>query len=120
MTCTDDCVTIHPYFTVREGHLEAFRALSERLVERTKLEPACLYYGFSFNGNVAFCREGYAGAEGLLQHLGNVAELLAEGAAISDITRLEVHGIETELAKLREPLAGYPAEWYVLECGIRR
>ena len=106
--------------SVREGKLDAFRALSERFVERTKTEPDCLFYGFSFNGNVAFCREGYAGAEGLLQHLGNVAELLAEAATISDITRLEVHGIETELAKLREPLAGYPAEWYALECGIRR
>ena len=51
--------------------------------------------------------------------VGSVADLLAEAAAMWDITRLEEHGIEVELAK-REPLAGYPAEWYVLECGIRR
>ena len=120
MACTDNCVTIHPYFTVREGKLEAFRALSERFVERTKTEPDCLFYGFSFNGNVAFCREGYAGAEALLHHVGHVSDLLAEAATISDITRLEVHGIEAELAKLRGPLAGYPAAWYVLECGIRK
>ena len=120
MACTDNCVSIHAYFTIREGRLDAFRALSLQFVERTKTETECLYYGYSFNGNVAFCREGYVGGEALLHHVGHVSDLLAEAATISDITRLEVHGLESELTKLREPLAVYPVEWYGLECGIRR
>ena len=50
------------------------------------------------------CREGYADAEGLLHHLENVGSLLQEALGIADLARLEVHGPEDELSKLRKPL----------------
>ena len=71
-------MTIHPYFKVSEGNLGAFKELCERFVSTTSAEPKCLYYGFSFNGDEVFCREGYADAAGLLTHLDNVGALLAE------------------------------------------
>jgi hypothetical protein len=49
-----------------------------------------------------------------------VRELLDEVQKISEVTRLEVHGIEEELAKLREPLAGAGVTFFTLECGFRR
>lgn len=115
----DACCTIVPYFEVPEENLDAFKALCEEFVEQTRAEPACLYYGFSFNGNRAHCREGYRDAAGLLAHLKNVDALLKRALEIAKITRLEVHGIESELAKLREPLAALQARFYVLECGFR-
>jgi hypothetical protein len=65
------------------------------------------------------CREGYEDAEGVLFHLDNVGTLLNEALKISDLTRLEIHGPEEELAKLREPLAELNPEYFVLEYGFR-
>lgn len=120
MTVADKCCTIVPYFEVTPDQLGAFKELCERFVARTANEAGCLYYGFSFNGTVAHCREGYTGAEAVLAHLENVGPLLEEALRLSTVLRLEIHGPETELAKLRTPLAGLNPVFFVLECGFRR
>ena len=119
MATNDTCCTILPYFQIHEGKETAFRELCERFVERTKAESDCLYYGFSFDGNKAHCREGYHNADGLLAHLANVGPLIEEALTISDIIRLEVHGTENELQKLYGPLADFSPEFWTLEFGIR-
>ena len=116
----DQCCTIVPYFKVHQGHLEAFRSLCQRFVEQTSREPKCLYYGFSFEGDQVYCREGYVDAEGLLTHLDNVGPLLEEALQIADIARLEVHGPESQLVQLRGPLADLNPRFFVLEYGFRR
>ena len=78
MASQDTCCTIHPYFKVHDGRLEAFKTLCARMVETTDREPKCLYYGFSFDGHEAHCREGYEDAEGLLAHLEGIGPLLEE------------------------------------------
>jgi hypothetical protein len=120
MATEDRNVSIHPYFKVPNGKLDEFRALCEQFVSVTAKEPKCLYYGFSFNGDEAHCREGYEGAEGLLSHLDNVGSLLEGMLKMAEITRLEVHGVKEELAKLREPLANFNPTYFTLEYGIRR
>ena len=119
MATADSCCTIAPYLKVQEGRMQEFRALCERCVEKAMQEPGCLYYGFSFDGDEAHCREGYADAAGVLAHLENVGELLEEILKISEIARLEVHGPEEELARLREPLAGFSPRFFTLEYGFR-
>lgn len=86
----------------------------------TKNEPKCLYYGFSFNGDQVHCREAYEDADGALAHLANVGALLGEALKIAELTRLEIHGVEEELAKLREPLAAFNPAYFTLQYGIRR
>jgi hypothetical protein len=120
MATLDRNVSIHPYFKVSDGKLDKFREFCEQFVSATAKEPKCLYYGFSFNGDEVHCREGYEGAEGLLSHLANVGSLLEGVLKIAEITRLEVHGVEEELAKLREPLTGLNPTYFTLEYGIRR
>lgn len=120
MSTQDTCCTIVPYFAVPEDQMSAFKALCEQFVAKTELEPGCLYYGFSFNGNEAHCREGYVNAEAALAHLENVGEILQQALQISELARLEVHGPETELAKLKAPLADLPVEYFTLEYGFRR
>jgi hypothetical protein len=56
----------------------------------------------------------------LLFHLENVGALLNEALKISNITRLEVHGPESQLALLREPLAALNPQFFSLEFGFRR
>lgn len=116
----DKCCTIVPYFQVSGGKLEAFKELCEQFVAKASGEAKCLYYGFSFDGDQAHCREGYEDADGLLTHLQNVGTLLEEAFKIAELTRLEIHGPEEELAKLREPLAHLKPQFFVLEYGFRR
>src|SRR5436190_11037755 len=120
MATQDRCCTVVPYFKVHAGRLESFKGLCEEFVEKSSSEPKCLYYGFSFDGDDAHCREGYADAEGVLTHLQNVGALLQELLKISDLTRLEVHGPPQELAKLRGPLADFKPQFFTLEFGFRR
>jgi hypothetical protein len=119
MSTQDKCCTIAPYFMVSGGNLEIFKGLCEQFVEKTSHEAKCLYYGFCFDGNEAHCREGYADAEGVLAHLKNVGTLLEEALEISKMARLEIHGPEEELAKLRQPLAHLTPQFFVLEYGFR-
>ena len=120
MATQDKCCTIVPYFKVQSGKLEAFKALCEQFVEKTSGEPKCLYYGFSFDGDQVHCREGYEDAEGALAHLESVGSLLEDALKISDLARLEIHGPEEELAKLRGPLAELKPQFFTLEYGFRR
>lgn len=120
MVTTDTCCTLLPYFEVHEGKLDEFKALCERFVEQTAKEDDVLYYGFSFDGNVAHCREGYANAAGLLAHLDNVGSLLQQALQIADIARLEVHGPAAEIDRLRGPLEELDPQFFTLECGFRR
>ena len=120
MATEDTCCTIVPYFKVHDGQLDTFKGMCKEFVELTDTESKCLYYGFSFDGDQAHCREGYEDAEGLLAHLDNVGTLLDEALKISDLTRLEVHGPEEELVKLREPLSELNPQYFVLEYGFRR
>lgn len=120
MATQDTCCTIVPYFRVRDGELDAFRALCERFVETTSGEDGCLYYGFSFDGDEVHCREGYVNADAALRHLDNVGELLARALEIAEVTRLEVHGPEAELARLRDPMKDLDPRFFVLEYGFRR
>ncbi len=119
MSTQDKCCTLVPYFTVHDGKLETFKELCGRFVEKTNEEPDCLYYGFSFDGDKVHCREGYANAEGILAHLENIGTLFEEALTISDLTRLEVHGPEEQLAKLRVPMADLKPEFWQLEYGFR-
>lgn len=121
MATEDKCCTLVPYFKVNAGKMDAFIDLCEQFMEITeKNEPNCLYYGFSIKDDVVHCREGYANADAVLAHLDNAGSLLGEALKICEIARLEVHGPEEELAKLRGPLADLNPDFYVLEYGFRR
>src|SRR3954471_6709871 len=98
-------VSIHPYFKVHPGKLDAFKALLPEFVARTETETGRLFYDFTSNGDEVFCRELYADAAGALAHLQNVDALLKEALKIADLTRLELHGPAGELDQLRGPLA---------------
>ena len=47
-------VTLHPYFKVHPGQLEAFKASFPAFIEKTKSEEKNLFYGFTINGGEIF------------------------------------------------------------------
>lgn len=120
MATDDTCCSISPYFKVHEGKMDEFKAGCEAFVAKTREEPGALYYGYSFDGDMACCREGYKDAEALLAHVQNVGAMFQEVLKICDLVKFEIHGPESELAKLRGPLAQINAQYFVLECGFRR
>ena len=117
---SDKCCSIAPYFKVSSENMAACKAICQQMVTKASEEPGCLYYGFSFYADQAHCREGYADAEALLAHIQNIGSLLEEMMKISEMTRMEIHGPEGELTKLREPLAKLKVQLFVLEGGYRR
>jgi len=115
MSALSNFVSLHPYFKVHPGKLEAVKAGLPRFVEKTATEKDCLFYGFSINGDEVFCREAYESADGVLAHLDNIGALLAELLTMADLTRVEVHGPAAELEKLKKPLAHLNPAWFTLE-----
>lgn len=120
MASPDTCCTLAPYFKVHEGQLENFKQGCAAFVERTSTEPGCMFYAFTFDGDVAHCREGYESADALLAHLDNVGDLLQEALKIADLTRLEVHAPEAQLESLRGPLGQLNPRFFALESGFRK
>ncbi len=115
MSTLSNFVSLHPYFKAHPGKLEALKARLPEFIAKTRSEEKNLFYEFTLNGDEIFCREGYADAEGILTHLDNVGQLLAEVMTIADLVRIELHGPVHELDKLREPLAHLNPAWFVLE-----
>ncbi len=120
MALQDQVCTLVPYFTVQDGKLDEFKALGEQMVERTQSESDVAFYGFSFSGQRAHCREGYQSAAGILAHLENVDGLLKQALAIASLDLLEVHGPADQLAQLQEPLKGLNPTYFTMETGFRR
>lgn len=120
MMTTDTCCSVSPYFEIHPGKAATFRAICEKYVEWSSREPGCLYYGFSFDGELAHCREGFEDAAALLAHIENLRPILHEMGEVSDLVRMEVHGPATELARLGNALAGMCPQYFVLEYGFRK
>ena len=78
-------VSLHPYFKVHLGKLEAVKAGFPRFVEKTATEKENLFYAFTVNGDDFFCREGYENAEGVLAHLDNIGAPLADLLTMVDL-----------------------------------
>lgn len=120
MNSIEGSVSLHPYFKIRPGQLEAVQALLREFVAKTASEEKMLCYEFTLNGDIVFCREAYTDADGVLAHLTNVGPLLEKMQTVSDLTRLEIHGPAAELEKLKGPLGALKVEWFAYQCGVRR
>ena len=120
MALEDTVCTLVPYFTVQDGKLDAFKALGEQMVEKTKTESDVVFYGFSFSGHRAHCREGYNSEQGVLAHLENVGELLGQALEIANLDMLEVHAPASAIEALKEPLSHLNPTYFTMETGFRR
>lgn len=119
MSISANAVSIHPYFKIRPGKMEAVRALLPEFVSRTEKEAKCFFYDFTIDGDTLFCREAYEGAEGAIAHLDNVGSLLDEMLKHADLEKLEFHGPADELDKLRERYGPLNPRWFVHLCGVQ-
>jgi len=104
-TAEDNTVAFMPYFAIRDA--ENFFDVCNRCIELVKTEELCLGYGFSVSAgpqqNMAFCREAFLNAEGVIAHLHNIEVLFKEGLCkYGELVSLQIHGPKRELDKLRE------------------
>ncbi|MEO6788061.1 MAG: hypothetical protein ABI318_18195 [Chthoniobacteraceae bacterium] len=119
MSTPSNVVSLHPYFKIKPGNLDTVRGLLPAFVARTQKEAKCLYYDFTLDGDTVFCREAYTGAEGVIEHLDNVGDLLDEMLRHADLERIELHGSAGELDKLRARCGPLNPKWFVYQCGIK-
>ncbi|MGQ3090866.1 putative quinol monooxygenase [Methylophilus sp.] len=120
MATQDNCCSVAPYFQIHAGKSEEFRLICQKYVQWSAREPGCLYYGFSFDGDFAHCREGFQDADALLAHIENLRPILHEMGEVSTLVRIEIHGPEQALARLKPALAAMDPQYFVLEFGFRR
>lgn len=118
MSLPANLVTIHPYFKVHPGKENQVPAVLEKFIAKTRGDSKCLFYEFTSLNDMVFCREGYEGAEGLMEHVTGIGEILDEMLSIADLTRVEIHGPAEELDQLRGPLSHLDAQWFTRLCGI--
>jgi hypothetical protein len=118
MSLPANLVTIHPYFKVQAGKQAEAEAVMKEFIATTASEGQRLFYEFTVNDDVVFCREGYVGAAGALVHLENVGSVIGKMLQVSELTRLEFHGPAAELDQMREPLAHLNPSWFVLHSGL--
>ena len=96
---------IRPYFTIHDGKVEQFKDVWRDCFSSS--EENCLYYGFCFNGNEAYCREGYTDFKALLVHLGRIGANLKKVEAISDVV-IETHGQKYDVEGFSKELSDLP------------
>ncbi len=120
MSHPSNSVSIHPYFKAHPGKLDAIKASLPGFIAKTATEKKNLYYDFTLNGDILFCREAYVDADAALAHLTSVGPLLQELLKIADLTRLEIHGPAAELEKLKAPLAALNPTWFACQSGVTR
>lgn len=120
MSTFDNSVSIHPYFRIKEGQMEACMSFLAQFTEKVANEEKCLYYNFTFKDEEMCCREAYQDADGVQAHLENCGPLLGEFLKIADVTRIELHGPAEELEKLRPAFADFDPDYFICSCGIGR
>jgi len=103
----DLSVAFMPYFLIKDNELDNFIEVCNQCIEQVKQETLCLSYGFSISpaahNNMAFCRELFANAEGVMAHLQNIEILFKDGLCrYGELVSLQIHGPKAELDRLRE------------------
>lgn len=101
----DMSVAFMPYFAIKD--MDNFLEVCNQCIEQVKQETLCLSYGFAISTGpsnpMAFCRELFANAEGVMAHLSNIELLFKEGLCrYGELVSLQIHGPKVELDKLRE------------------
>jgi len=120
MSTFDNCISIHPYFNIKKEDMAACKSFLAQFNQKVASEKKCLYYNFTFKDNLLCCREAYQDAEGVQAHLENCGALLGEFLKIAAVARIEVHGPDTELEKLKPTFAALNPEYFIFECGVGR
>lgn len=116
---TQSFCTVHPYFTMLDE--PAVRSLIVEFVKKTQSEDGCMWYSFDIDidKKKLYCNECYVNAEAVLVHLENVGALLGRmigGPASLD--RLEIHGPQEEVEKLKPKAAEFNASLFVVDSGF--
>lgn len=113
----DSAVTLCPYFKFNAGKAEEWKANAETFYEKTKTEDLMMYYGFSYEGERAHCRECYTDAKGLFAHLDNVGETFGKSLTMSSLERIECHAPAEQMEELKahKVLQSVKTEFWTLD-----
>lgn len=108
------CV-IEPTFKIKsKENVGKIKELMTKMVDASKDEKNALYYGFAWDeeSESFFCQEAYASGDAILEHLGNVTELVKQALEYADLTAFLIHGPTVEQAKYRDAVKDFNCEHF--------
>ena len=102
MSLDTTMVSIHPYFSIKEGKMDQCIALLEEILVITKSkEPDCLFFNITTCGSdKAFVREAYRNGAAAVNHLKNMGHMIPKIYEVADI-KVQVHGPAKEIEPLK-------------------
>ncbi len=108
-------VLVQTYYYISDENIDLFKRLSEDIIECTRGEMGCLYFGFSYQQSEACCLESYKNSQSLMAHLSNIDDLSVRMSTISKLKSKNIHASLQELVKLKEFLVGNDHNYFKLE-----
>lgn len=102
MSLDTKMVSIHPYFSIKDGKMDQCIALLEEILEITKSkEPDCLFFNITKCGSdKAFVREAYKDGAAAVNHLKNMGHMIPKIFEVADI-KVQVQGPAKEIQPLK-------------------
>lgn len=120
MTYPESRVTVITHICAHGDKLDEFKRRCKEFVEVTSTEDKCLFIDVAFDGQNCITHEGYANADGVLDHIEHVRLMMEENLTMVELDRVELCGPSNELDKLREALTAYSPVYYCVEFSFRR
>lgn len=94
-------------FRVDDDHAERFVELCDQSAELAREQPKCLFQRLTRDLHEFQVHVGLEDSYGVLTHVVTFSDTLKRAAAMARFCGLEIYGRDTELARLREPLAPF-------------
>mmetsp|Transcript_62876 Transcript_62876/g.141950 ORF Transcript_62876/g.141950 Transcript_62876/m.141950 type:complete len:224 (-) Transcript_62876:153-824(-) len=95
-------VTLRPTYTILDG--AAVNKISQAIIEETKAEKGCLFYGWHRDNDTILSQGAFLDGDAVRAHYENVGPLLnsiiSEGAG--KLECIEIHGPHSEILKTRD------------------
>ena len=113
-------VTLVVEFGIKPGQLEAFKAFSRALIERSQSEPGTLRYDWhiSDGGDTCINLELFKDGAAFIEHDKHVADIASGVGAVAEVRGFHVIGEVGDA--VRAQLAGTATGYYRLFGGIER
>ena len=113
-----ETIKANALFTIKEGKLDEFKQLIPQFISVVKeKDSGTLNYDWYLNEDNMECMvlETYKDSNAVMEHAGNVGELLQEAMGLSDL-QIEVYGNPSDA--LKEALAGMAPKVYPYHSGL--
>lgn len=101
--------TMQPHYTIEDW--DTAKPIMQSIIDQSSKDPACTYFGFHKSGNKLHSQEAFTDGDAMKAHMNAVRPLMEQlKAGPAKLERLEMHGPEPELSKVKDAAAALQIE----------